>query len=187
MNLQSYPCHIPGSACWHAVSCPIACKLITWPDTANKRPPSGLIPRSWTCREAVHQAIPTICHSLWLTCGMCRPHARTCRMVPTPMVSARRGTCRSPKKSAAASRRVTLSSHTSRVRLSLLDLHGSTACRSDWRPHTLHRHLDWGLRWHSSMPACCDWCAWGTESPSGCGALRPPPMVFVGRVFRGWV
>jgi hypothetical protein len=38
------------------------------------------------------------------------------------MVSARRGTWRSPKKSLAASSRVTLSSHTSRVRLSRADL-----------------------------------------------------------------
>ena len=44
--------------------------------------------------------------------------SRASRIVPTPIVIASRGTFSSPKKSPAASRRVTGSSVTSRVRLS---------------------------------------------------------------------
>ena len=48
--------------------------------------------------------------------------APTSRIVATPMVMAFLGTCCSPKKSLAASTRVTLSRYTARVRVSLADL-----------------------------------------------------------------
>ena len=56
--------------------------------------------------------------------ALCSPNAsmmtcRASRIVPTPIVIARRGTFSSPKKSLAASIRVTRSSVISRVRLSL--------------------------------------------------------------------
>ena len=58
--------------------------------------------------------------------ALCSPVAmiaisRASRIVATPIVTASRGTYSSPKKSAAASRRVTASSVTRRVRLSAPD------------------------------------------------------------------
>ena len=55
--------------------------------------------------------------------ALCSPNAsmmicRAARIVPTPIVIARRGTCSWPKKSLAASIRVTRSSVINRVRLS---------------------------------------------------------------------
>jgi hypothetical protein len=49
-------------------------------------------------------------------------HDMTFRIVEIPIVMALRGTCCSPKKSLAASRRVTRSRYTALVRLSLLVL-----------------------------------------------------------------
>src|SRR5438270_495412 len=72
------------------------------------------------------------------TSALCSPVAmsaisRAWRIVATPIVIASRGTLSSPKKSAAASRRVTVSSVTSRVR----EPEHAPALRSDLAPHRL--------------------------------------------------
>ena len=102
-------------------------------------------------KEQIHPA-RKVCSGKSLACTEESQPWHACRMVATPMVSALRGTWRSPKKSLAASSRVTASSHTSRVRLSLLDLvveknrraharqEGLLACMPVWRQLLVTTH-----------------------------------------------
>ena len=67
----------------------------------------------------------------------------TSRIVATPIVMAFLGTCTSPKKSLAASTRVTLSRYTARVRVWLADLQGVEKGHVPARSRHIGSNVNW--------------------------------------------